>query len=66
MPKSPPYCLICQKDFSKNVDRLHYCICDIAVCDNCVNSLKKSDNSWICPKCEEENDIKKSKLFRLK
>lgn len=66
MPKKqPPYCYICEKNFEKSVDRLYYCICDHAVCDKCVNSLKKNDKVWICPNCKNENDLEESRLFRL-
>ena len=66
MSKEPPKCFICGDNFAETVDRLHYCICDIAVCDKCINSVKKSDSTWICPKCKEENDVEKSRLFRMK
>lgn len=62
---NPPICYICKKNYADSVDRLHYCICDIAVCDGCINSVKKSDDDWICPKCKNQNDVKKSRLFRL-
>ena len=64
MSKEPPFCYICETETP--VDRLHYCFCNIAVCDKCVNSVKKNDKDWICPKCKAENDIEKSMLFRLK
>ena len=66
MPKnvSPPFCYICGKNYKNSVDKLHYCICDISVCVDCVNSVKISNNSWVCPKCKAENDIGKSRLFR--
>jgi len=64
---SPPICFICGKNCedSHEMERCHYCICDIAICHNCINSVKKNDTSWICPKCKVENNIEKSKLFRL-
>jgi len=62
--KQPPNCYICNKNYADSVDRLHYCICDIAICDKCINSVKKSGNNWICPKCKNENDVEKSRLFR--
>ena len=64
--KNPPYCYICEANYENNVDQLHYCICDIAVCPKCINSVKKSEKSWICPNCKNENDIEKSQLFRIK
>ncbi len=60
--KTPPNCYICEKE--TDVDKLYYCICDIAVCNNCINSVKKNENTWICPKCSNENDASKSMLFR--
>lgn len=60
--KTPPNCFICEKKIK--VDKLYYCICDIVVCNNCVNSVKKNDKIWICPNCKNENDIDKSMLFR--
>ncbi|MBY8982196.1 MAG: hypothetical protein KGD57_04550 [Candidatus Lokiarchaeota archaeon] len=63
---SPPICYICKKDFEKNVDILYYCICDISVCEKCINSVKKSNTEWSCPKCGEINNTKESKLFREK
>lgn len=63
MPKTPPYCFICEK--KTDVDKLHYCICDIAVCSACINSVKKSNDLWICPHCQNENDKEKSMLFRM-
>ena len=62
--KLPPNCYICGKNFADVIDKLSYCICDIAVCNKCVNSVKKSDNTWICPKCKAENDTEKSRLLR--
>lgn len=64
--KHPPHCFICEKNYENNVDQLNYCICDIAVCPNCLNSVKKSEKVWICPKCKNENDVEKSQLFRIK
>jgi len=61
--KEPPYCYICEKETP--VDRLHYCLCNIAVCDKCVNSVKKNNETWICPKCKGENNVEKSMLFRM-
>jgi len=61
--KQPPNCYICEKETP--VDRLHYCICDHAVCDKCVNSVKKNEESWICPSCKNENDVEGSMLFRM-
>jgi hypothetical protein len=64
MPKEPPFCVICEKDFSDNLEALHYCICDKAVCSNCLNSVKKNTEIWVCPDCHAENNIKESRLFR--
>ena len=65
-PTPPPICYICKKNCKAIVDRIYYCICDIAICDKCINSVKASDTTWICPNCENENNIEKSKLFRIK
>ena len=65
MSKSPPNCFICMQSYEAEVDKLHYCICDIAVCLNCINSVKKNEDMWICPSCKNENDREKSMLFRL-
>ena len=64
MSKEPPNCYICNKNYADSADRLHYCICDTVVCDKCVSV--KNDNVWICPKCKNENDVEKSRLFRSK
>lgn len=63
--KAPPICFVCNKDCKDTMDMEYYCICDIAICHNCINSVKKNDKVWICPKCKAENDVKESKLFRL-
>ncbi len=62
----PPFCYVCKKDFVKKVGNLHYCICDTALCEECLNSVKTGNKEWTCPKCGEINDIKESKLFREK
>ncbi|MFX0069634.1 MAG: hypothetical protein ACFFAO_00875 [Candidatus Hermodarchaeota archaeon] len=64
MSKNPPFCFICEKNYEDSVDQLHYCICDIAVCPNCLNSVKLNETSWVCPKCKNENNIESSQLFR--
>ena len=62
----PPICFICKKNFEKKVDSLYYCICDISLCEECINSVKSSNNQWSCPKCGTSNKIKDSRLFREK
>ncbi len=62
----PPKCFICKKDFGDKMGTLHYCICDIAVCSDCINSLIINNNEWKCPKCDNINNIEESKLFREK
>jgi len=62
----PSNCYICKKDFEHEVDTLYYCICDISVCDECINSVKISNKEWQCPKCGTKNKIEDSKLFREK
>lgn len=66
MLKKPPNCYICGKNCVDILDRCHYCICDINICDTCLNSVKKNDKVWICPSCHEERNIDTSKLFRDK
>ena len=60
----PPYCYVCKKDFTKTIGTLHYCICDVAICEDCINAIKKSDSTWLCPHCNAENDIEKTRLIR--
>ena len=62
--KSPPNCFICGKNCEDILDKCHYCICDITVCDVCINSVKKNETIWICPNCKEERDEEKSRIFR--
>ncbi|MGV9174255.1 MAG: hypothetical protein ACOC44_04080 [Promethearchaeia archaeon] len=64
MPKEPPFCTICEKDFSQTLDQLHYCICDKAVCQDCLNSVMKNKYIWVCPVCQAENDIAGSRLVK--
>ena len=56
-------CYVCKNETP--VERLHYCMCDTAVCDKCINSVKNSDKTWTCPNCKNENDTEKSMLFRM-
>ncbi len=63
--RTPPICFTCGKSCKDSMDRTYYCICDIAICHDCINSVKKNDKIWICPKCKEENDLVKSRLFRF-
>ncbi len=63
-PTHPPFCYACKKDFTKAMNSLHFCFCNVAICDDCVNSIKKSDKLWICPHCKAENDIEKTRLIR--
>ncbi|MHA2009116.1 MAG: hypothetical protein ACXABO_14930 [Promethearchaeota archaeon] len=62
--RAPPTCFICQK--KGLLEETYYCICDIAVCSDCINSVKKNENIWVCPHCKEENNLEESKLFRAK
>ena len=62
MSETPPNCYICHKKSS--LEDTYYCICDIAVCNDCINSVKINENNWVCPHCKEENNLEKSKLFR--
>ncbi|MFX1239552.1 MAG: hypothetical protein ACFFAS_13935 [Promethearchaeota archaeon] len=61
---NPPTCFSCSRNFEKSLDALHYCICDIAICANCISSVQKNDSTWICPNCKTQNSIEKSKLIR--
>jgi hypothetical protein len=60
----PPICYICDKNYENEIYNLYYCICDAAICEECINSVKNSDSTFICPKCSEQNNLKKSKLIR--
>ena len=60
----PPSCFSCNKNYENSLDSLNYCICDIALCDNCINSVKKNESTWICPNCKAENSLEESKLIR--
>lgn len=62
--RNPPMCYSCGKSCEDNMEITHYCICDISICHECINSFKKNDTTWICPHCKEENDVEKSLLFR--
>ncbi len=62
--RNPPVCYSCGNSCENNMENTHYCICDIAICHGCINSVKKNEKTWICPHCKEENDIEKSLLFR--
>ncbi|MFW9901002.1 MAG: hypothetical protein ACFFDY_06905 [Candidatus Thorarchaeota archaeon] len=62
--RTPPICFSCGNSCAEDIENTHYCICDIAICHKCINSVKKNDKTWICPHCKEENDIERSKLFR--
>ncbi|MHA1460689.1 MAG: hypothetical protein ACTSO8_04330 [Promethearchaeota archaeon] len=64
MSKNPPNCFICGKNCEDKLDRTFYCICDTAICDMCINSIKKNDTTWICPNCKEERNLEESTLFR--
>jgi len=66
MSKNPLNCYICGKNCEKAIDRCYYCICDTTICDSCINSIKKNETTWICPKCHEERNIEKTRLFRSK
>lgn len=57
-------CNICHQDFTAKPDRLHYCLCNTSVCVDCVQTLKKSDTTWTCPKCKSENELEGTLLFR--
>ncbi|MEJ2278949.1 MAG: hypothetical protein P8Y70_14555 [Candidatus Lokiarchaeota archaeon] len=54
----PPICYICKNNYKDEIYNLYYCFCDAAVCENCINSVKRSDSMWVCPKCNGKNDLK--------
>lgn len=56
-------CSVCNK--SKDITTLHYCLCDKAVCEECVNTLKTNKNHYKCPQCGTEQDLESTKLFRI-
>ncbi len=60
----PPTCFICKTDYEGNEDKLHYCICDTAVCTDCLKEVEHNDEIWVCPKCKNKNDVASSKLIR--
>ncbi|TXT66432.1 MAG: hypothetical protein BAJALOKI3v1_30091 [Promethearchaeota archaeon] len=62
----PPICAICKKNFKDAVDKLYYCICDTAVCEDCINTVKTAQEYWECPKCGTKNKIEETRLFREK
>ncbi|MFX1496050.1 MAG: hypothetical protein ACFFBH_00850 [Promethearchaeota archaeon] len=64
MSKNPPFCYICGKKCEDLLNECYYCICDITVCNDCINSVKKDETTWICPHCHESHTIEKTKLFR--
>ncbi|MHA1328377.1 MAG: hypothetical protein ACTSRH_13830, partial [Promethearchaeota archaeon] len=57
-------CYICKKNCEDEIDSSYYCICDVTICKNCIESLKNSNTTWICPNCKEELELEKSRLFR--
>ena len=56
-------CVICKE--SKDITTLHYCLCDKAVCEPCVESLKTDDSHYKCPNCDTIQDLESTKLFRI-
>ncbi len=56
-------CVVCNQ--SKDITTLHYCLCDKAVCETCVESLKTGDTHYKCPNCETIQDLGSTKLFRI-
>ena len=61
---NPPICNSCSKDYGDDLNSLYYCICNICICPECINSVKKNEITWICPSCGLENSIETSKLIR--
>ncbi|MFX1487789.1 MAG: hypothetical protein ACFFBI_01485, partial [Promethearchaeota archaeon] len=61
--REPPTCFICGKNCENSMEDTYYCICDIAICNDCINTVKRNDNTWICPHCKGENNLEESKLF---
>lgn len=58
-------CSICNKDFTDRETELYYCLCDVAVCSECIQKVKISENEWKCQHCERVNDLESTKLFRI-
>ena len=57
-------CVLCKKDYSDNETDLYYCLCDIAVCKNCIGKITINANQWECPTCKKPMDFAKTQLFR--
>ena len=64
MSKNPPNCYICGKNCEQILNECYYCICDVTICNDCINSVKKNEVVWICPHCHEKQNLEKSRLFR--
>ncbi len=57
-------CSVCKE--TKDITTLHYCLCDKAVCEECVEKLKTDDKSqYKCPNCDTIQDLESTKLFRI-
>ena len=56
-------CMVCKKP--RDITTLHYCLCDTPVCEQCIESLKTDASHYRCPKCDTEQDLESTKLFRI-
>jgi hypothetical protein len=57
-------CILCKKDYSDLETELFYCLCDIAVCKNCISKISINATQWRCPICKKPMDFEKTQLFR--
>ncbi|MHA1792983.1 MAG: hypothetical protein ACTSVI_10095 [Promethearchaeota archaeon] len=60
-------CSLCEK-IIQDMSNVVYCFtCDALYCEDCrEKKLKKKDNQWLCPKCNEWKDLESSLLFKQK
>ena len=56
-------CCVCNE--TKDITTLHYCLCDKAVCENCIEKLKTDEEHYKCPNCGTIQDLESTKLFRI-
>ncbi len=57
-------CFICKENYTDREPDLFYCLCDVAVCKGCIDTIKLDEINWKCPKCEKEMDVESTRLFR--
>ena len=56
-------CSVCNE--TKDITTLHYCLCDKAVCEECIEKLKTDSENFKCPFCNTVQDLESTKLFRI-